>query len=71
MARPRRFEICPLGGAGVGGMLQTYLWFHLLAGPRRFGELQRLIPQASRQMFNSDFVIPRTLRTESCSRFNL
>ncbi len=53
MARPRRFEICPLGGAGVGGMLQTYLWFHLLAGPRRFGELQRLIPQASRQMLTN------------------
>lgn len=53
MARPRRFEICPLGGAGVGGMLRTYLWFHLLAGPRRFGELQRLIPQASRQMLTN------------------
>lgn len=50
MARPKRFEVCPLGGSGVGGMLQTYIWFHLLAGPKRFGELQRLIPQASRQM---------------------
>jgi DNA-binding HxlR family transcriptional regulator len=53
MARPKRFDICPLGGAGVGGMLQTYIWFHLLTGPRRFGEVQRLIPQASRQMLTT------------------
>ncbi|HZC07276.1 MAG TPA: helix-turn-helix domain-containing protein, partial [Ktedonobacterales bacterium] len=50
MARAKKTAICPLGGAGVSGMLQTFIWFHLLSGARRFGELQRLIPRASRQM---------------------
>src|SRR5262245_32466368 len=50
MARPKKTEICPAGGVGVGGMLRTFIWFHLRSGPKRFGELQRLIPQASRQM---------------------
>ncbi len=50
MARPKRTAVCPLAGAGVGGQQKTLIWFHLLDGPKRFGELQRLIPRASRQM---------------------
>lgn len=30
--------------------MKLQIAFHLLSGPRRFGELQRLIPEASRQM---------------------
>ena len=50
MTRLKRTAICPLAGAGVGGQQKTFIWFHLLSGPKRFGELQRLLPQASRQM---------------------
>jgi DNA-binding HxlR family transcriptional regulator len=34
----------------VGGRLKLQIWYHLFSGTRRFGELQRLIPEASRQM---------------------
>jgi DNA-binding HxlR family transcriptional regulator len=50
MPRQKKTTICPLGGVGVGGKWKFQIWHHLLDGPRRFGELQRLIPQASRQM---------------------
>lgn len=50
MARPKKTTVCPLAGSGVGGQQKTLIWFHLLGGPKRFGELQRLLPQASRQM---------------------
>jgi DNA-binding HxlR family transcriptional regulator len=50
MARPKKTTICPLGGTGIGGKWQTWLWYHLLSGTKRFGQLQRLLPQASRQM---------------------
>ncbi len=50
MPRQKKTEICPLGGVGVGGKLKFQIWHLLLDGPRRFGELQRLIPRASRQM---------------------
>lgn len=50
MPRPKKTEVCPLGGAGVGGKWRVWIWYHLLGGTRRFGELQRLIPGASRQM---------------------
>jgi DNA-binding HxlR family transcriptional regulator len=50
MSRPKKTTVCPLGGTGVGGKWQTWIWYHLLDGTRRFGELQRLIPDASRQM---------------------
>lgn len=50
MARPKKTEICPLGGVGVGGKWMFWIWYHLLSGTKRFGELQRLIPAASRQM---------------------
>lgn len=50
MARQKKTVLCPLGGVGVGGKWKLWIWYHLLGGPKRFGELQRLLPQASRQM---------------------
>src|SRR5262245_40889599 len=50
MPRQKKTTICPLGGAGVGGKWMFWTMYYLLSGPRRFGELQRLMPQASRQM---------------------
>ena len=50
MTRQKKTTICPLGGVGVGGRWKFWIWYRLLDGPKRFGELQRLIPQASRQM---------------------
>src|SRR6266568_918720 len=41
---------CPLGVISVGGKIKLTIGFHLLNGPKRFGELQRLLPEASRQM---------------------
>ena len=41
---------CPAGIITVGGRLKLRVWYHLLDGTKRFGELQRLIPDASRQM---------------------
>lgn len=41
---------CPAGIVSVGGRLKLRIAYHLLCGPKRFGELQRLIPEASRQM---------------------
>jgi DNA-binding HxlR family transcriptional regulator len=41
---------CPAGIFSVGGRLKLRIGYHLLSGPKRFGELQRLIPDASRQM---------------------
>jgi DNA-binding HxlR family transcriptional regulator len=35
---------------GVGGKWKFWIWYQLLSGPKRFGQLQRLLPQASRQM---------------------
>ncbi|HEU5349542.1 MAG TPA: winged helix-turn-helix transcriptional regulator [Ktedonobacterales bacterium] len=50
MPRPKKAVLCPLGGVGVGGKWMLWIWYHLLGGTKRIGELQRLIPQASRQM---------------------
>jgi DNA-binding HxlR family transcriptional regulator len=50
MTRQKKTTVCPLGGAGVGGKWMFWIWYHLLSGTKRFGELQRLIPGASRQM---------------------
>lgn len=50
MTRPKRTTLCPLGGVGVSGKWMFWIWYHLLSGTKRFGELQRLIPDASRQM---------------------
>lgn len=50
MTRQKKTAICPLGGVGVGAKWKAWIWYHLLSGTKRFGQLQRLIPQASRQM---------------------
>ncbi|HZR39839.1 MAG TPA: winged helix-turn-helix transcriptional regulator [Ktedonobacteraceae bacterium] len=50
MTRQKKTRACPLGGVGVAGKWKFWIWYHLLSGTKRFGELQRLIPQASRQM---------------------
>jgi len=50
MTRQKKTTVCPLGGVGVGGKWKFWIWYHLLSGTKRFGEVQRLIPQASRQM---------------------
>lgn len=50
MSRLKKAVLCPIGGVGVSGKLKFWIWYHLLDGTRRFGELQRLIPDASRQM---------------------
>ena len=53
MSRQKKTELCPLGGVGVSGKLKFWIWWSLLSGTKRFGELQRLIPQASRQMLTT------------------
>lgn len=50
MARVKKFEVCPFGGDGMGGKWKFGILFHLFDGPKRFGELQRLFPEVSRQM---------------------
>ena len=46
----QRMTRCPAGIVSAGGRLKLRICYHLLGGTRRFGELQRLIPDASRQM---------------------
>ncbi len=50
MTRQKKTILCPLGGVGVGGKWKFWIWYHLLSGTKRFGELQRLLPEVSRQM---------------------
>jgi DNA-binding HxlR family transcriptional regulator len=50
MARQKKTTVCPLGGDGVGGKWKFWILYHLLAGTKRFGALQRLLPGVSRQM---------------------
>ena len=50
MSRQKKTILCPLGGVGVGGKWKFWIWYQLLGGPKRFGDLQRLLPHASRQM---------------------
>lgn len=50
MARQKKTVMCPIGGGGVGGKWKFWIMYQLLSGPKRFGELQRLFPQVSRQM---------------------
>ncbi len=50
MPRQKKTTVCPAGMVGVGGKWKFGILYHLLSGTKRFGELQRLLPQASRQM---------------------
>lgn len=50
MTQAAKITKCPAGIFSIGGRLKLQISYHLLSGPRRFGELQRLIPGASRQM---------------------
>lgn len=50
MTQQQKAARCPAGMITVGGRLKLQIWYHLFSGTRRFGELQRLIPEASRQM---------------------
>lgn len=50
MTQQKKATRCPAGIVTVGGRLKLQIWYHLLSGTKRFGELQRLIPEASRQM---------------------
>ena len=34
----------------LGGRWTFWIWYHLLSGPKRFGELQKLLPQISQHM---------------------
>ncbi|WP_201376227.1 winged helix-turn-helix transcriptional regulator [Ktedonobacter robiniae] len=54
MTRVKKTAACPIGGVGVGGKWMFWIWYHLLSGTKRFGELQRLIPGASRQMLTQE-----------------
>ncbi|GCE03870.1 winged helix-turn-helix transcriptional regulator [Dictyobacter aurantiacus] len=50
MIQPKKATRCPAGIISVGGRLKLRICYYLLDGSRRFGELQRLLPEASRQM---------------------
>lgn len=50
MTQQTKTTKCPAGIFSVGGRLKLRIGYHLLSGTRRFGELQRLLPDTSRQM---------------------
>ena len=50
MIHSKKATRCPAGIITVGGRLKLQICYYLLSGTRRFGELQRLMPDASRQM---------------------
>ena len=50
MIEQKKLKRCPAGIVSVGGRLKLQIAYCLLDGTRRFGELQRLLPEASRQM---------------------
>lgn len=49
MPRVKKTLVCPYGGAGVGGKWMYWSMYHLLDGAKRFAELRRLMPEATRQ----------------------
>lgn len=50
MTQQKKATACPFGVMSLGGKWKLLIGYHLLSGTKRFGELQRLIPEASRQM---------------------
>lgn len=52
MPQQRKATVCPLGVMSVGGKWKMQIGYQLLSGAKRFGELQRLILGASRQMLS-------------------
>ena len=50
MLEQKKLKKCPGGIVSAGGRLKLQIAYYLLGGTRRFGELQRLLPEASRQM---------------------
>src|SRR5690242_7181361 len=50
MTQSQKAIRCPGGIISVGGRIKLQVCYHLLSGTKRFGELHRLIPGASRQM---------------------
>lgn len=61
MQKQKKLAKCPMGVVSPGGRLKLRIVYHLLDGTLRFGELQRLIPEASRQMLTLQL---RTLERE-------
>jgi len=50
MTRQKKTTVCPLGGGGVGGKWKFWIMYQLLSGPKRFGELQKLLSPISQHM---------------------
>lgn len=53
MGRCKKTEMCPFAGDGLSGKWKFWIIYHLLSGTKRFGELQRLVPDISRQMLTT------------------
>ncbi|MFC7546079.1 winged helix-turn-helix transcriptional regulator [Plantactinospora sp. GCM10030261] len=49
MPRVKATLVCPYGAAGVGGKWMFWSMYHLLDGTKRFSELRRRMPRATRQ----------------------